>query len=396
MPMLLEQPLKVLVFTTVFPSPPLPTHGVFTPARVGPLRSQCEIRVVAPVAWFRRQGQVPAQGTWAGLPVEYPTFFYLPGVTREINGLLLFASSLARVAQLQREFDFDLIDAHFTYPDGFAAILLGKWFKRPVTITLHGTLVALAARPWRRPALSWALRHAARILSVSQQLADKAIELGAARAHVEVIENGVDTGRFVPRDRAEMRRELGLPAEGRLLISVGHLSRRKGHHRVLDVLPAILRSHPDVRFAVIGGASPEGDTGPALRRQARALGVEDQVIWAGILPPDTVAEWLAAADVYVLSSDFEGCPCSLYEAMATGLPVVSTRVGEVARMVPDGMGVLVDSPDDQEALRDALIQALDTAWDRGAIRAYAEGKSWAAEAPRILAQWRRAVGRAVD
>jgi glycosyltransferase involved in cell wall biosynthesis len=391
-----EQPLKVLVFTTVFPSPPLPTHGVFTPARVGPLEGPCEIRVVAPVAWFRRKGQVPARGTWAGLPVEYPSFFYLPGVTRELNGFLLFASSLVSVARLKREFDFDLIDAHFTYPDGFAAVLLGKWFNRPVTITLHGTLVALASRPRRRPALSWALRNAARILSVSQQLADKAIELGATREHVEVIENGVDTERFALRDRAEARRALGLPATGRLLVSVGHLSHRKGQHRVIDVLPAIVQSHPDVQFVVIGGASPEGDAGPALRKQARRLGVEDRVIWAGILPPDRVAVWLAAADVFVLSSDFEGCPCSVYEAMAAGLPVVATRVGEVSRMVPADLGEIVDEPEDRDGLRDALLRALGKEWDRAAIRAYAEKHSWAAAAPRILAQWRRAVGRAVD
>jgi len=349
--------------------------------------------VVAPVAWFRRRGEVPARGTWAGLPVEYPTFFYLPGVLQDLNGLFLFASSVGRVAALRREFDFDLIDAHFTYPDGFAARLLGAWFDRPVTITLHGTLVALAALPRRRPALSWTLRGAARILSVSQELARKAIELGAPPDRVEVIENGVDTQRFAPRDRAEARRRLGQPASGRLLVSVGHLSRRKGHHRVLDVLPEVLARHPDVRFAVIGGPSPEGDTGPALRDQARRLGLADRVIWAGILPPDEVAVWLSAADVSVLSSDFEGCPCSVYEAMAAGLPVVATRVGEVPRMVPAGMGLLVDRPDDHAGLRDALVQALDQEWDRAAIRAYAETRSWEGGARRILAQWLRAAGR---
>jgi teichuronic acid biosynthesis glycosyltransferase TuaC len=385
--------LRVLVFTTVFPNPAQPTHGVFTPARLGPLREACDLRVVAPIAWFRRRGKVPARGTWSGLPVEYPSFFYLPGILRGLNGVFLFASSVGRVAALRRERDFDLIDAHFTYPDGFAAVLLGAWLDRPVVVTEHGTLMTLASLPSRRPALSWALRRAARVIGVSQELARKAVALGAAEDRVEVIENGVDTRRFTPRDRREARRALGLPEEGPLLVSVGHLSRRKGHHRVIEVLPDLIRQVPGLRFAIVGGASPEGDTGPALRDQARRLGVDRHVIWAGVLPPDEVAVWLGAADVYVLSSDFEGCPCSVYEAMAAGLPVVATRVGEVERMVPEGMGILVDRPDDREGLRDALVHALGRSWDRGAIRAYAETRSWEGGAKRILAQWLAAVGR---
>ncbi len=387
------QPLKVLVFTTVFPSPALPTQGIFTPARIGPLKDDCEIRVVSPTAWFRRKSKVPARGTWDGFQVEYPSFYNVPGLLRGLNGVFLFASSVGRVAALRRDFDFDLIDAHFTYPDGFAAVLLGKVFNRPVTITLHGTLVMLAAVPRRRPALAWALRNADRLMSVSQELARKAVELGAAPERIEVIENGVDTRRFALRDRAEARRALGLPESGRLLISVGHLTRRKGHHRVLDLLPELLQQVPDLRFVVIGRSSLEGDAGPELREQARRLGIEDRVIWAGERTPDEVAMWLNAADVFVLPSDFEGCPCSVYEAMASGLPVVASKVGEVERMVPVGMGFLIDRPDDRQGLREALLRALGKEWDREAIRAYAEGRSWEIGARRILEQWRLAARR---
>jgi glycosyltransferase involved in cell wall biosynthesis len=383
--------LRVLVFSTVFPNPAQPTHGVYVPERLGPLRDACDLRVVAPVAWFRRRGKVPARGTEGGLPVAYPTFFYVPGILRGLNGVFLFASSARAVAALRRERDFDVVDAHFTYPDGFAAALIALWLKKPLVITEHGTLAALASIRRRRPALAWALRRAARVIAVSGELAREAVALGAGEDRVAVIENGVDTRRFAPRDRREARRQLGLPEEGPILVSVGHLSRRKGHHRVIDVLPEVIREAPGVRYAVIGGASPEGDTGPALREQARRLGVERHVVWAGVVPPDEVARWLGAADVFVLSSDFEGCPCSVYEAMAAGLPVVSTRVGEVERMVPEGMGILV-GVDDREGLRDAIVRALGRAWDTDAIRTYAEGKSWEGGARRILEAWRAAAG----
>lgn len=389
----MAHPLNVLVFTTVFPSPALPTQGSFTPARLAPLKGECAMRVVSPTAWFRRRGKVPSRGEWEGFPVDYPSFVNVPGLFRNLNGAFLFASSVQRVRSIQREFDFDLIDAHFTYPDGFAAVLLGKLFRRPVTITLHGTLVMLAAFPDRRPALSYALRNATRIISVSQELADKAVELGASRDRIAIIENGVDTQRFAPRDRLTARRALGLPEQGRLLISIGHLTRRKGYHRVLDVLPSLLRTIPDLRYVVIGRPSLEGDAGPSLREQTKRLGLEDKVIWAGEQSPDEVATWLNASDAYVLSSDFEGCPCSIYEAMASGLPVVASRVGEVGRMVPEGMGVVFDRPDDRRALEEGLLRALGDPWDAAAIRAYAETRSWAGGASRILQQWKLAAGR---
>ncbi|MFO0758752.1 MAG: glycosyltransferase [Byssovorax sp.] len=388
-----NDPLKVLVFTTVFPSPALPTQGSFTPARLRPLLASCDLRVVSPTAWFRRRGKVPARGAWEGFPVEYPSFFNVPGLFRNQNGAFLFASSVPRVRALRREFDFDLIDAHFAYPDGYAAVLLGKLFDRPVTITLHGTLVMLAAFPDRRPGLSFAVKNATRIIAVSDELRRKAIELGADARRIEVIDNGVDTTRFAVRDRALARRALGLPAEGRMLVSVGHLTRRKGYHRVLDVLPSLVEEMPDLRYVVIGRASLEGDAGPALREQARRLGLEDRVIWAGERSPDEVATWLNASNAYVLSSDFEGCPCSVYEAMASGLPVVASKVGEVARMVPDGMGVLFDDPDDRSALREGLRRALGDSWDSAAIRAYAETRSWDVGAKRIEEQWRFALER---
>src|SRR5262249_27246068 len=163
---------------------------------------------------------------WAGLPVEYPSFFNVPGALRDLNGLFLFLSSVARVARVKTRFDFDVIDAHFTFPDGFAAILLGQLFDCPVTITLHGTLVMLSAFPVRARLGSFALKRAAGIMSVSAELANKAIELGAPPDRVTVIENGVDTERFAVRDRAAARRALGLAEGGRLIVSVGHLSRR--------------------------------------------------------------------------------------------------------------------------------------------------------------------------
>lgn len=389
-------PMRVLAFTTVFPNALRPQHGLFVLERLRHCARLAEIRVIAPrpfYPWPTMQA-VPRREVLGGLHIEHPTFRYIPRLGKALDGLFLYASALRSVRRLQSEFDFDLIDAHFGYPDGFAAVMLGRSLHRPVVLTLRGTepLVA-AAGAGRRRALAWALRNASRIIAVSQPLADGARALMAeygpmqGTPAIEIIANGVDTARFVPGVREEARRVLGLPGAGRLITSVGHLSPRKGFQRVLRVLPDLLREVPDTRFAVIGGKGGEGDNGPELRRLATELGIAGHVIFTGPQPPERIVSWLQAADLFVLASDHEGCPNVVWEALACGLPVVATRVGEVERMVPDFAGILFDQADDMPALRTALMQGLAHQYDRTAIRRWAERHTWDGVANRVFEQW---------
>jgi glycosyltransferase involved in cell wall biosynthesis len=393
--------MRVLAFTTVFPNLARPQQGLFVFERLRNCARLAEVRVVAPrpaFPWPAMQA-VPRHTTLGGMAVAHPTFRYVPRYGKFLDGAFLYASALGTVRRIRRDFDFDLIDAHFGYPDGFAAVLLGRSMKRPVAITLRGTepLVA-AADPRRRRALAWALSNADRLIAVAQPLAECADALirefapvgrppRKAPPRIEVIANGVDTARFAPGPQAAAREALGLPAEGRLLASVGHLSPRKGFQRVLRVLPEVLAAAPDLRFAVIGGKGGEADNGPDLKRQAAELGLTERVIFAGSQPPDSIAQWLQAADAFVLASDHEGCPNVVWEAMATGLPVVATRVGEVPAMVPPATGIVIDQAEDAPALRDALVAVLAGGHDRAAIRAWAEQHTWAGVADRVVAQW---------
>jgi glycosyltransferase involved in cell wall biosynthesis len=208
---------------------------------------------------------------------------------------------------------------------------------------------------------------------------------------VTVIPNGVSADTFAPIERGEARRLLGLHPTDRLIVSVGHLSPRKGFHRVIAIMPELIKSMPDLRFAIVGGAGAERNNAAELRAQVRDRGLSDRVVFAGAQPPAMVARWLSAADVFVLASDFEGCPNVVWEALASGRPVVATRVGEVDRMVPSFAGVLFDRADDAEALRASLLQAFETAWDASAIRAYAALHTWSDVADQVLAEWRKAL-----
>ena len=328
----------------------------------------------------------------SGLKIEHPTFFYVPAVLKFLNGVSLFLSILPRVIRLRRKFNFDLIDAHFAIPDGVAAILLGYWFRRPVVITLRGFEHQFVEYRLRRMMMRWALRRATRVIAVSRPLAALAQRLGVAPERIEVIENGVDVDKFKPMDAAEARRLVGIDADTRLLVCVGHLVPLKGFHRIIGALPELREEFPNLTLAIIGGAaSTSGKYPQQLQQLVRDLGLSSHVIFPGSLPADRVAQWLNASDLFVLCSDREGCPNVVWEAMACGRPVVSPKVGAVEQMVPPEAGILFDTPSDARALLRSVSLALNTDWDFQRIRKHAEAHTWASVALRVMRQWQIAV-----
>lgn len=281
-----------------------------------------------------------------------------------------------RFAALRRAGRLDLIDAHFGYPDGYAAVLLGQRLGVPVTITLRGSEVRHARDPRLAPRLRAALLGAARVFAVSDSLRQLALQLGVPAEKTEVVGNGVDAGRFRPRDRNAARAALGLPANAPVLISVGWLVERKGYHLVIDALPALCRRWPGLVYLIVGAGNAAGDNRAALEAQARRLGVDAAVRFLGALPPDELPGPLSAADVFVLATRNEGWANVFLEAMACGLPVVTTDVGgnrevvcrpELGEVIPFGQ---------PPALEAGIERALSHPWDRAAIRQYAEANSW--------------------
>lgn len=383
---------RVLVFTTVFPNSAQALHGLFVAERVRHTANLAEVHVVAPVPWYpwiRRR--VARQEQCGGVAVEHPTFFYIPRMLKALDGVCLFFATVTAIYRLRRRFDFDLIDAHFAYPDGFAAVLLGRLFRKPVSVTLRGTIIPLSAYPIRRMLCDWTIRRADRVIAVSENLADRARQGGVSEERLAVIENGVDVERFRPQPRDAARQALGLARDGRLIVSVGHLSARKGFHRLIQALPSVLRQCPDLCLAIVGGPGAEADNGPVLRQLAAELSVTRHVIFAGPEPPDRVAIWLNAADALVFASQFEGCPNVVLEALACARPVVATKVGHVERLVPPFAGILVDV-DDDAGLVGATVDVLRRTWDPQRIRAYMAPQTWDAVAGRVVSQWAVALG----
>ena len=377
---------RLLVFSSLFPSAVAPNAGVFIRERMFRVGKYIPIVVVAPQPWFPGQGIIrrfrphfrpmaPRREVMDGIAVHRPYFFCIPAVLKWTDGLFMALSSFVAVRRVARGHGANVIDAHFGYPDGYAAVLLGRWLKLPVIVTLRGK-EARQTRTGVAAPLKRAIVGADQLITVSAALQALAIEQGANSARVLVIGNGVDLAKFNAVPHLEARQQIGLPAAAKVLISVGTLVERKGFHRVIECLPGLLAAHPTLHMVIVGGAGAEGDIGAQLRRMVRTRGLDDRVHFLGPLAPDRLSVALSAADVFVLATSYEGWANVFLEAMACGLPVVTTDVGGNAQVVNDPSLGRIVAFGDAARLQAAIDEALRTKWDRAAIRAYAEANSW--------------------
>lgn len=391
--------MKILVVTSVFPNLKQPGLGVFVKERMFNVSRHSEIKVVAPVPWFPFIGlikkgyrpRVDHLEIQDGIEVYHPRFFNFPGFLKSLDGFFFFLSIAYTVWKLRRRFDFDVIDAHFAYPDGLGAVLLGRLFKRPVTVTVRGTIGKLSRYPLRRMQIRYALKKAARVFSVCEDLKETATGLGIPGSKITVIENGVDIEKFRPVDKLEARRVLGLPPDKKIVISIGGLVERKGFHRVLSVLPEIKKAVPDVMYLIVGGASVEGDYEHALRKMVRGLNLEEDVVFAGPRPHDELYRWLSASDLFCLATSNEGWANVFLEAFACGLPVVTTRVGGNFEVVSsDNYGLLFDLGD-ENGMKEAVIKALKKEWDTKMIINYARENAWDGKVKKLCREFEETV-----
>lgn len=383
----LERKPNIVVLSSLFPSSVQPGAGLFVRERVFRVGRRFPLTVVAPTPWFPLQGLIrrwrphfrpgaPVHELQQGVSVWFPRFLSIPGIFKQFDGLAMALGAYPRLLALKRRGQLDLIDAHFGYPDGYAAVRLGRWLDVPVTITLRGTESRQARDPRLAPLLREALLGASRVFAVADALKQVAVELGVPAARIDVVGNGVDAERFRPLDRAAARAAFGLRPSTAVLVSVGGLVERKGFHRVIELLPRLRAHWPDLVYLVIGGASAEGDNRAQLEAQVKDLGLGDVVRFLGPVSPDELAGPLSAADVFVLATRNEGWANVFLEAMACGLPVVTTDVGGNREVVSSPVLGEVVPFGEPEVLAAAIERALMKQWDRCAIRQYAERNSW--------------------
>lgn len=391
--------LRLLTYTTLYPHAGAPNTGIFVENRLRHLvaTGEAESLVLAPTPivprfamrnpeWAKLAGARPSEERH-GLHVEHPRYVALPK-GMNVAPWLLYASSARALRRLLRAgHRFDLIDAHYAYPDGVAAAWLGRRFGLPVTITARGSDVTeLPNYRVPRGLLRRAFATVDAVITVSAGLRDAVLDLGVPGEKIVVLRNGVDLDGFRPVERAAAR--AGLDLDGPTLLSCGHLIPRKGHALVIEALAGL----PDWRLLVVGS----GPDRVALETLARRLGVSDRVRLVGQVPHAELPRYYTAADMLVLASEREGWANVLLESMACGTPVIASPIPGNPEVVQERAAGLVMA----DRTADSIVAAVqDLAADpptRAATRAYAERFSWGATSQGQLDLFRAILDRRVS
>ena len=375
--------MKILVFTSLYPNNVWPRHGIFIKERMTHFakNGRGHIQVIAPVPYFPpfkinqrwRYSQVAHSEEIDGVKVLHPRYLMIPKVGMVLHGLLMFLSLYLIIKKVQKEFDFDLIDSHYAYPDGFAAVLVGQLLKKPVIISARGSDVNLFRTfPVIQRLLRFSFLRAERVIAVSRALKDAILRLNIPEEKIEVIPNGVDLEKFKPIPTDEARQRLQLQGKS-LLVSVGNLNPNKGFDKLIKSVRILSEqdNQKDIHLVIIG----EGALLKSLQGLVHSLGLEEHVSFVGEVPHEDLFLWYSAADVFCLASGREGWPNVLLEAMACSKPVVATSVGGIPEIVSSNeLGVLVKR-NEMEIAR-GISKALSKEWNSQEIRKYAETHTW--------------------
>ncbi len=377
--------MKILTFSTLFPNHTQPSYAIFIKNRMMAVHKykDVELKVVAPVPFFPplkikprwyRFSQIKPFEILDGIEIYHPRYLVTPKIGMSLYGLNMFLGSLETVKAIYQRFPFDLIDAHYIYPDGFAAILLGKFFHKPVVLSARGTDINVYPKfKIIRNIMKYSLQRSSAIISVSSSLRDIMVnELEGSAEKIHVIPNGIEPNIFYCADKTDAKRKLGFSDRKRMVISVGSLIELKGHHILMDAID-LLRKNEQLNFYtyIIG----EGEYREVLENKIKRLGLEKDVTLIGQIPNDELTEWYNAADIFFLGSSREGWPNVVSEALACGTPVVATKVNGIPEiMVSEDYGVLVER--NAENFACGIRKALSKKWDCEKIYEYGQSRTW--------------------
>jgi len=377
------EPINLLYFTNLFPTPVDPERGVFTLQLLKEMRNHCRLTVVCPLPWFPRLSplrryrkwyrfaEVPATARIGGLEVYYPKYPLLPKVSLNYHPFLMAMGVRRLLGELHRRQRFDIVNSSWMYPDSVCIHRLRGLLDIPHVATGRGCDVNVYIDSGRRGRqILEMLDAAAAITVVSNNLREVLLHKGIDEARVSVIMNGVNQDKFHVRDRDKCRAALGIDQGGFVYLYVGRLSEEKG---VTALIEAFTRQNDRSSVLYLVG---DGEMRGSCETLVRQRGLTGRVIFHGWAAHDEIPLWIGACDALCLPSLREGCPNVVLESLASGRPVLGSRVGAVPDVVRPGENGLLFGPGEPESIAAALSGARSVDWDAGAIRHTVQRFRW--------------------
>lgn len=367
---------RIAVVTPMLPVPHDPTRGRYiheTAASIAKLATvkvffqqlkYAQLPILKPRSFL--DGTVGYDYRLAGVEVEAFTYPAVPGISRAVNGIV----AARRLAPRIRPFAPDIVIGYWVYPDGYAALQIARSLGIPCIVGALGSDIHV------RSGLSGFLTRRTisgidALLTVSEAMRQTAIrDFDAWPEKVHTIVNGFNTQVFYPRDRQEMRKQLHIHIEDRLVIYVGRFVEAKGLRELVEAFASLALTDPKLRLALVGAGVMKDELLGLLNK----AGLSSRCYLPGGMEPEQVARWICASDVLTLPSWSEGYPNVVVEAVACGRPVVATDVGGTREIIDATNGILVASRD-AKALARGLHHALASTWDHHGI-ASSIRRSW--------------------
>src|SRR5580700_7085787 len=357
--------LRVTLVTPIFPIPAQPYRGHSEYEIVLALSKRADVNVICPFPrypkWFQPtydHRHPDLSYSPPGVTTRYFEYPALPGVTRSINGLVC-----ARYLDPYfRECMPDVACNFWLYPEGYATVAVARKLGIPAIIGSIGSDLNRYVDPASRWLTRLAMKRATFVVTKSEHLRQRAIQMGVNAPKVRTIRNGCNPSVFHLRDRSAARAQLAIDDKSELVLFVGRLDTAKGIEELLEAFASLARRRPNLRLAFVG----DGPGGEHLRSKAKHLALEDRITLNGACSSQEVAHWLAAANVLALPSYNEGYPNVVIEALSCGRPVIATKVGGILELVNEESGILI-APRDSHALAAAIEKAMDRRWDEQSI-----------------------------
>lgn len=391
--------MKVLTFSSLFPHNINPNFGIFIANRMSAFAQRGhEVKVVAPVPYFPKWPFLKIFPTWyasskivqheerMGLEIFHPRYFMTPKIGMPFYGISMFLSVLPLVKKLKKSFDFDLIDAHFVYPDGLAAVLLGKILRCPVVVSARGSDIThysqiFFIRKW----LKYILESSSSAISVSSNLFDIMISLGSSSDSTFNIPNGIDGKTFYSIGQREARAKCNIPQNQKVVLGVGNLIVRKNFSLMIEAMNFLKRGE---HLYIVG----DGELRKKLEHEIECSNLQDRVHLVGAKKNYELFLWYNAADIFCLASLSEGSPNVVYESLACGCPVVSSNLeGAKTAIDTDAKGTIVPAWNVQDFAH-ALNQSLwEKEYDRKWVAQEGQKRTWDTVAMEVEAVFEKAL-----
>jgi glycosyltransferase involved in cell wall biosynthesis len=307
---------------------------------------------------------------------QLSVFFLKITKTPIVKSFVFAGSSLKKLRDIRDSVSVDITHANlplvpnFAVPAGF-----GKTLISTVHSTWKGEAEAIRGEPYSRlnpnekfmVSFNWFLRifeekmleRATKIIAVSDFTRRELIQYYKTKEDkIHVIHNGVDTKKFHPAiNKRKAKEELGFNPEDAVILSVGRLYARKGLFTLIESMPAVVSKFPSAKFIISGkGQSNEMKK---LVAHAQKLGVRDNIIFTGYYPDRKLPRLYQTADVFAFSTFYEHHPFAVLEALSTGLPVVTTKVGGIPETIESGKNGFLVAPFNRKQLAEKILFVLE-------------------------------------